>query len=87
MNVPWAVLSTSIPILRQLLTEHASRVIVADDANHRSPTRAITRAMNRFTRLDTPNTQSGLRTHTFVHNIPGLLPLVSSVLRNDATSP
>jgi hypothetical protein len=35
-------------------SEHASRVIIPDDANHRTPARAITRAVNGFTQPDTP---------------------------------
>jgi hypothetical protein len=38
-----------------LLTSHASRVIIPDDASLRTPTRAIMRAVNGFTQLDTPN--------------------------------
>jgi hypothetical protein len=39
-----------------LLTEYVSRVIISDDVNHRTLTRAMTRTMNGSTQPDTPNT-------------------------------
>jgi hypothetical protein len=65
-----------------LLTEHASRVIISDDANHRTPTRADYPCDERIhTARHTKHPEVGCA-HLHLFTTSQVLPSVSSVLRN-----